>query len=73
MFDSKVFFSAFFDEKVVVGTSERDLQVSTIVIQLFQKRLSWSIVYILTERNCGAQVGQVIYYRTIGIDIAGSS
>ena len=31
-------------------------------IQLFQKRLSNSIVGTGTERNCGVQAAQVIYY-----------
>ena len=31
-------------------------------IQLFQKRLSFSIVDTATERNCGVQAAQIICY-----------
>ena len=31
-------------------------------IQLFEKRLSWSIVDTGTERHCGFQAAQIIYY-----------
>ena len=45
-----------------ITIAEKNFQFSMFPIQLFQKRLSQSIVDTGTERNCGVQAAQIIYY-----------